>query len=1088
MLSRADIRNGGLDRWRRKSPATILFAILLTLGQMQSALAAITNSAIANGTYAAAPIVSLNSDVSVPVTPAASALTMTKTAVSASYDQIGDVISYTLEVANSGTGTVTAITVSDPGAGSVVCPVSGNATIASLAPGASETCTATHAVIAADMTAGTYVNTASATGTGPGGSAPSGNDTATVNRIDADLQTVKTLASGNSGPQVGDVVAYNVTVTNAGPADATNVSLTDLLPAGLTATAGNGVVTGGTYVPATGLWTIGLLASGASVTLALEGTVNNAANGTVITNIATAAVADQVDPSTATDDLTETVTVGQLSIAAADDDFTASPVPSTGGATPTVYVNDTLNGAPFAPAAVTPSIVADGGLTGVIINADGTLSVPAGMAAGSYPVTYSICEVLNPANCDEAVATVVVGTGTITALDDDFTASPVPSTGGATPTVYVNDTLNGAPFAPAAVTPSIVADGGLTGVSINADGTLSVPAGLAAGSYPVTYSICEVLNPANCDEAVATVVVESPATATLAGFVFEDANGNGAFDPGSDPVFGGYGVSILDPSGAVVGTAITNPDGSYSVANLVPGVEYRIVFANPGGTVVGGISNIVLAAGENLQDQNLPLDPSGVIYDAVTRLPIAGATVVMADAAGTPLPAVCFVNPAQQSQVTGVDGGYRFDLIPGADPACPVGETAYQLLVTSPAGYQNGPSTLLPPMAGPVDVTACTFDAVPGGACQTSASVNPPVSPAPAVYVLSVLLEAGDPDLIHNHIPLDPIAAPGGQVTLTKAAARKLVRYGESVTYTITAVNSAASSAGLVTIADRMPAGFRFVEGSATINGVAAAPIANGQLLTFGPLPLAAGATVEVQLTLEVLTSAGTGIHTNRANILNALGVALAAEASAAVEIKADPVFDCTDIIGKVFDDKNRNGIQDAESSPYLPEPGLAGVRLATVRGTLITTDKYGRFHVPCADVPDDATGANFILKLDARTLPTGYRLTTENPKVVRLTPGKIAKINFGAAIGRVVRLDLNGEAFAAGSTVLNAKWREGMDDLVRILLDEQSTLRITYQAAKGEGDLAKRRVSAAVKLVKEIWADKGGRYRLEIETEIVKR
>ena len=963
MLSRADIRNGGLDRWRRKSPATILFAILLTLGQMQSALAAITNSAIANGTYAAAPIVSLNSDVSVPVTPAASALTMTKTAVSASYDQIGDVISYTLEVANSGTGTVTAITVSDPGAGSVVCPVSGNATIASLAPGASETCTATHAVIAADMTAGTYVNTASATGTGPGGSAPAGNDTATVNRIDADLQTVKTLASGNSGPQVGDVVAYNVTVTNAGPADATNVSLTDLLPAGLTATAGNGVVTGGTYVPATGLWTIGLLASGASVTLALEGTVNNAANGTVITNIATAAVADQVDPSTATDDLTETVTVGQLSIAAADDDLTASPVPSTGGATPTVYVNDTLNGAPFAPAAVTPSIVADGGLTGVSINADGTLSVPAGMAAGSYPVTYSICEVLNPANCDEAVATVVVGTGTITALDDDFTASPVPSTGGATPTVYVNDTLNGAPFAAAAVTPSIVADGGLTGVSINADGTLSVPAGMAAGSYPVTYSICEVLNPANCDEAVATVVVgtgtitaldddftaspvpstggatptvyvndtlngapfaaaavtpsivadggltgvsinadgtlsvpagmaagsypvtysicevlnpancdeavatvvvgtgtitaldddftaspvpstggatptvyvndtlngapfaaaavtpsivadggltgvsinadgtlsvpagmaagsypvtysicevlnpancdeavatvvvESPATATLAGFVFEDANGNGAFDPGSDPVFGGYGVSVLDPSGAVVGTAITNPDGSYSVANLVPGVEYRIVFANPGGTVVGGISQHRAGCGREPAGSESAADPSGVIYDARDAAADSWRDSGHGRCWRYALPALSVVNPAQQSQVTGVDGGYRFRPDPGADPACPVGETAYQLLVTSPAGYQNGPSH---PVAADgrsgrchrVHLRCSAWRRLPDVGFGQSAC-----SPAPAVYVLSVLLEAGDPDLIHNHIPLDPIAAPGGQVT-----------------------------------------------------------------------------------------------------------------------------------------------------------------------------------------------------------------------------------------------------------------------------------------------------------------------------------
>ena len=77
----------------------------------------------------------------------------------------------------------------------------------------------------------------------------------------------------------------------------------------------------------------------------------------------------------------------------------------------------------------------------------------------------------------------------------------------------------------------------------------------------------------------------------------------------------------------------------------------------------------------------------------------------------------------------------------------------------------------------------------------------------------------------------------------------------------------------------------------------------------------------------------------------------------------AEAVFDCGDIIGKVFDDRNRNGYQDEG------EPGLPGVRIATVRGLLVTTDPYGRFSVGCADIPDADIGTNFIMKLDARTL-----------------------------------------------------------------------------------------------------------------------
>ena len=125
----------------------------------------------------------------------------------------------------------------------------------------------------------------------------------------ADLVTVKTLASGDSTPEEGDTVTFLIEVTNNGAAQATNVSLTDLLPPGLTATAGNGVVSQGTYDSATGLWAVGTLNVGDVVTLTLEGTVDVGQGGNTITNVTTAATGDQPDPSTVGDDLDETVVV-----------------------------------------------------------------------------------------------------------------------------------------------------------------------------------------------------------------------------------------------------------------------------------------------------------------------------------------------------------------------------------------------------------------------------------------------------------------------------------------------------------------------------------------------------------------------------------------------------------------------------------------------------------------------------------------------------------------------------------------------------------------------------------------------------------
>ena len=90
-------------------------------------------------------------------------------------------------------------------------------------------------------------------------------------------------------------------VTNNGGAQATNVSLTDSLPAGITYTANT--TSQGTYDPATGLWTIGTLADSGVAVITLEGTVDVGQGGNTITNLTTAATGDQPDPSIVGDDL-----------------------------------------------------------------------------------------------------------------------------------------------------------------------------------------------------------------------------------------------------------------------------------------------------------------------------------------------------------------------------------------------------------------------------------------------------------------------------------------------------------------------------------------------------------------------------------------------------------------------------------------------------------------------------------------------------------------------------------------------------------------------------------------------------------------
>jgi uncharacterized repeat protein (TIGR01451 family) len=104
----------------------------------------------------------------------------------------------------------------------------------------------------------------------------------------ADLSLSKTVASTSSSTAI-----YTLSVTNASYSTqtATGITVRDILPAGVTFASASGT---GTYNSGTGIWTVGSVASGQTVSISI--TVNiTAISGTVITNIA------EITASSATD-------------------------------------------------------------------------------------------------------------------------------------------------------------------------------------------------------------------------------------------------------------------------------------------------------------------------------------------------------------------------------------------------------------------------------------------------------------------------------------------------------------------------------------------------------------------------------------------------------------------------------------------------------------------------------------------------------------------------------------------------------------------------------------------------------------------
>ncbi len=510
--------------------------------------------------------------------------------------------------------------------------------------------------------------------------------------------------------------------------------------------------------------------------------------------------------------------------------------------------------------------------------------------------------------------------------------------------------------------------------------------------------------------------------ASVGGTVWFDIGSDDALLDGGDERLHAWQVELVDPeTGSVVNTTQTGADGSYRFDDVVPGQKWHIQFRDPmsgvlwawpvnnevaGGTGVqcdtdGALANghasacrthehgasqlqVVLKPGDHLPQQSLPVDPSGVVYDATTRDPVPGSVVTLTPVGVCngydPLTAVLNASAGGYtvegnaiSMTVGNTGYYQFVFGPAAPARC-----EFKLTVTPPGGYQFV-SSMIPPQDGTLS---------PPGAVGSNHLVQPQATaPTGAVgtatqYWLTLFSGSATAGIIHNHIPLDTAEATG--LVISKTGDRQTAEIGDTVQYTITVRHTAGSALATVNILDTLPRGFTYIDGTARVGGRALdEPLGRpGPRLGFDLGGIDVGGQLVLRYRVRVGVGAMQGDGVNRAQahgcsitggcidpvgLTPVPGSVPSNRAEYRVRVTGGVFTDEACVLGKVFVDCNNNHVQDHE------ELGIPGVRLYFSNGTWLISDSEGKYSY-CGLTPQSHT-----LKVDASTLPTGARLTTSS-------------------------------------------------------------------------------------------------------------
>jgi hypothetical protein len=466
---------------------------------------------------------------------------------------------------------------------------------------------------------------------------------------------------------------------------------------------------------------------------------------------------------------------------------------------------------------------------------------------------------------------------------------------------------------------------------------------------------------------------------TVAGTVYQDTNGNNAFNAG-EPGIAGVSLTLTGTNNlgqAITATATTAANGTYSFATDTSGNQLRpgtyavtetapsgyLLGAATVGTVSGGadgtvaspvkITNIVLTSGQSgisyLFGDVLPVTLGGTVYQDTNgsnamdagEPGIAGVTLTLTGTNG-------LGQAISATTTTSANGTYSFTTDNGGNQLRP---GTYQIVETQPSGYLLGAATV-GTVNGTADGTAAsatTINAILLTSGQAGINYNfgdyKPVAISGLVYQDTNgnnALDAGEPGIAGVTVTLTGTNGLGQAVTATTTTAA-------NGTYTFT-TDSAGNQLrpGAYQVVETQPSGYLLgASAVGTVNGVA-----DGN---------AVSATT---INAIALTSGQSGVNYNFG------------------DVKA------VSVSGTVYQDTNGNNQFDGG------EPGIAGVTL-----TLTGTNNLGQ--AITATVTTGANGAySFTTDSSGNQLRPGtYQVVETQPSGYLLGASAVGTVN-GSADG----------------------------------------------------------------------------------------
>ena len=909
---------------------------------------------------------------------------------------------------------------------------------------------ATYTVTAAisPSATGTLVNTA-VVAKAPGASDPvAGNNTATDTdtrgALIADLSITKTDGVTTYTP--GTTTTYTIVVTNAGPSNAVGATVSDLVPAAVTSASWSCAPSAGASCTASGTGNINqtvTVPAGGSLSYTVVASIASSAASDLVNN-ATVAVpsgtSDPVPDNNAASDSDTRHGVADLSLTLSVD----RNAPRVGE--PVIFVLTIANSGPSDATGIQVSDPLPSGYVWVSDDAaaSGTTydratgSWSAGpLVAGANKTLHLTARVLANGTWTNAAQVSLAsesdpdstpGNGTANGEDDEASVTPTPMAAIDLSLAKTVDIPSPPIGSNVVFTLTVTSAAGLsdaTGVVV----TDALPAGFSyvsddASSSATSYDAATGAWTVGGVPAGTSVALHLTARVRPTGPWTNAAQVASAAEPDVDSTPGNGTGRGEDDEATVTATPPGN-DGTIDVtASMLPGQPVTVTVSDADLDLDGSVAETLTlaivdeATGER---ETLTLVETG----PATGVFVATAPTIFGTAAGANNDGVLVVQAGHRLTATyfdertaaggsatrtdtgivagGADGRVELPATVPAGDALAVTVTDADLNVNSSVAesvtviVQNGATgeaesvvlTETGPATGIFTGTVGTILGSAAGASGDGVLVVRPGDSLTATYQDALTAAGGAATRTASSLVVADV------IRLDKRALKDEVLVGEIVGFVVTATNTASSPIPGVILEDALPPGFKLVEDSARLTRAGLDVVlgtpddqttvlaaAGFRPVLFGPIDFAAGESVQVTYLLRSGAGAVRGAHANRITP-SAGGVPVGNTAAANVTLVADPVFDDSRILGKVFQDVNRNGVQDPD------EPGVAGAIVALDEGTYSVTDAYGRYHLP------SVSPGQRMVKIDLGSLPAGSQTVGDDSRIVWLTPGLTARVDF---------------------------------------------------------------------------------------------